>query len=208
MPTYVSVALGILSAAEAELRSVIERALADGRYDEVAMLAAITDELAEVRRLRADSVSSGNGAPTAAGPRTVVRPRTSGRPEMEHGARARHFPRFEREGDKIIKTASSRRQGHAEYEHRAPLRVIDALLAGIRGKKGEGAKFKAPDILPLIDPKTQNEIPSYQSYLALSWLRQEGVIVKHGRDMYSLKPTAATREHIADLVRALPTRGD
>ena len=98
------------------------------------------------------------------------------------------------------------KKDRSEYEHKAPRRVADLLVAAIRSRKGEGAKFQAPEVLPLVEPRTRREIPSYQSYLALAWLRHEGVVAKYGRDGYALKPTAATPEHLTELWEALPSR--
>lgn len=202
----VSVALQILSKAEAELRSVIERALAEGSYSDVATIARIADGLAQLSA--AEPVDEGQPTPRAERSRPAVPPAPSpAQPTVSRGSRtARTFPRFEREGDKLVKIAWSKKD-RAEYEHKAPRRIVDLLLESIRSRKGEGAKFDAPDVLPLKDSKTRREVPSYQSYLALAWLRHEGVITKYGRDGYALKPTAATPDHLSELWEALPSRG-
>lgn len=202
----VSVALQILSKAEGELRSVIERALAEGSYSDVATIARIADGLAQLSA--AEPVDEGQSAPRAERSRPAVQPAPSpAQPPVSRGGRtARTFPRFERESDKLVKIAWSKKD-RAEYEHKAPRRIVDLLLESIRSRKGEGAKFDAPDVLPLKDSRTRREVPSYQSYLALAWLRHEGVITKYGRDGYALKPTAATPDHLSELWEALPSRG-
>jgi hypothetical protein len=74
----------------------------------------------------------------------------------------------------------------------------------IKKKKGEGTLFVADDLFPLKNA-VYEEYPSYQSYLALNWLRNVGVIRKKGREGYVLKPNAAAPEEIERLWTDLPT---
>ncbi len=201
MPRTAAV-LRILNNAQAELRSLLEQALAESRYTDVAEIAQIAESLAQ---LGADSgpASSDVEPPMSVAPGPA--PRSATAHSNRAGRPSRSFPRFEREGDKLVKIAWSKKD-RAEYEHKAPRQVVDLLIEAIRSQKGEGAKFEAPDVLPLTDRKSRKEVPSYQSYLALAWLRYEGVVAKHGRDGYSLKPTAATAERLNELWKALPSR--
>lgn len=200
-------AVVIIKRAEEELRAHVQRALDEGRYADVAALARLADGLAQLAT--AEGLANGPAVrtPREASPRVsnqqVERRAVQAPTRSARGAKA--FPRFEREADKLVKIAWSKKD-RSEYEHKAPLRVVNLLIDAIRSKKGEGSKFTTPDVLPLIDSKSRGEIPSYQSYLALGWLRHEGVIVKYGRDTYSLKPTAATAAHLKELWEALPSR--
>jgi len=206
----------ILERAEADLRQLIQQALVDGRYGEVVKLARLADGISrlvaenragevDVEPVGSQATFASSQAKQLSSPASETAPH-SALASVQRRARSRTFPRFEREADKLVKIAWSKKD-RAEYEHKAPRWVIDVLLDAIRARKGEGARFEAPDIFPLKDPQTGREIPSYQSYLALAWLRHEGVVVKYGRDGYSLKPTAATKEHLAELWEALPFRG-
>jgi hypothetical protein len=118
--------------------------------------------------------------------------------------RRKAFPRFEREEDKLVKIAWSKRD-RKEYEHKAPRSVADLLLDHIKGRKGVGVRFVADDVFPMKDLK-KREIPSYQAYLALAWLVHEGVITKFGREGYSLKPSSANSARLTELWEALPGR--
>jgi hypothetical protein len=191
-------AVAVLRNAEEALRKLIHEALAQGRYQDVSGLAALADALAHLH-----NSTDGNGEASTSAQRQQG---NSSVAEERQGRRlaARAFPRFERDGDKLVKIAWSKRN-RAEYEHRAPRAIVEILIEKIRKKKGEGAKFEAPEILPLKD-KAAKDVPSYQAYLALAWLRQEGLVVKYGRDHYAMKPGVATRERIADLWEALPQK--
>ena len=85
------------------------------------------------------------------------------------------------------------------------IRVVQILIDAIKKKRGEGTLFEAADVLPVKNPSTRQELPSYQSYLALAWLRHEGVIIKQGRQGYVLRPATASPEHVTKLWEALPT---
>lgn len=195
--------LRILGNAQAELRSLLEQALSESRYSDVAEIAQLAEALAQLGANRGKVTSEVE--PTVSTSQAAAL-RGALAPHIARASRpSRSFPRFEREGDKLVKIAWSKKD-RAEYEHKAPRRVVDLLIEAIRSKKGEGAKFEAPDVLPLSDRKSRKEVPSYQSYLALAWLRHEGVVAKHGRDGYSLKPTAATPARLTELWEALPSR--
>ncbi len=201
--SVVATAYEILTKTQADLRQLIQQALGEGRYRDVAEIARIADG---VGRLVAgdQAITAGGDSPKSPTPPQLASSPASDAPQRR-GRSARAFPRFERHGDKLVKIAWSKKD-RAEYEHKSPRQVVDMLIEAIRSRRGDGAKFEAPDVLPLRESKTRREIPSYQSYLALAWLRHEGVIAKHGRDGYSLKPTAATPEHLTELWEALPSR--
>jgi hypothetical protein len=196
-------AIKVIRRAEDELRAQAQRALTEGRYRDVAIIARLADDLAQL----AERESLSNGSTVDATNPVVPCPNRSSvsRRSQVMERNPKSFPRFEREGERLVKVAWSKRD-RSHYEHKAPFNVVNLLIAAIRSKKGVGARFTAPDVLPLIDPRSGTEIPSYQSYLALGWLRHEGVVVKYGRDTYSLKPMAATEAHIAELWEGLPSR--
>ena len=98
--------------------------------------------------------------------------------------RRQQYPQYFRAGDRLVKRAWSKKE-RQPYEHKAPREVIEVLLEAIRRRKGDQRPFEAADIMPLYS-KSGDEYPSYQSYLALGWLRHAGAIAK-GRDGYLLK---------------------
>lgn len=193
----------MLKRAAAELRSLIQKALAQGRYGDVAAIARLADGMSQLWRL-GDAGSAMDGEANAQPTSSAETSERATLPWTE-GVKRKTFPRFERDADRLVKIAWSKRD-RAEYEHKAPRDVVDLLIDTVKRRKGLGARFVPPDILPLRDPKTKHEVPSYQAYLALAWLCQEGVMVKHGREGYSLKPTATAPEQLEELWSALPAR--
>ena len=60
--------------------------------------------------------------------------------------------------------------------------------------------------LPLKDPADGTEIPTYQVYLCLAWLRQAKLVEQHGRQGYSLPDSAHLDALAGKLFEQLPTR--
>lgn len=193
--------LEILSAAETELRAVIEQLLRDGAYGDIATTARIADAVAQLKIVAISEEAPPHVSDERAGVYEIaeVSPPSARRASRS----AKDYPKFSRDGDKLIKTAWSKRD-RAEYEHRTPRRAVELLIEAIVKKKGEGRKFEAGDILPVKDPTTRKEIPSYQSYMALGWLRAEGLVTKKGRNGYVLKNGASSTERLNELWEALP----
>ena len=109
-------------------------------------------------------------------------------PSALHGRRQPkkgEYPKFLREGDALIKVGWSR-SGKAEYEHRAPKKVLPLLMASIIKAGANGKRFSINKVLPLVDPADHRDVPEYQVYAAVAWLRSVGVLKQHGRQGYTL----------------------
>jgi hypothetical protein len=104
---------------------------------------------------------------------------------LRHRGRSRknEYPKFLREGQSLVKIGWSK-SDKKPYEHRAPKRVLDVLVAALLELGQGGRRFTTDELLPLRDGK--DDIPSYQAYLTLAWLRAEHLVRQHGRQGYSL----------------------
>jgi hypothetical protein len=60
-------------------------------------------------------------------------------------------------------------------------------------------------ILPVRDPEQDADVPSYQAYLIIAWLRKENLIVQHGRQGYSRSPTTDLTGAVEQSWNSLPT---
>lgn len=199
----------------AELRTIIEEAVAAESYTDVAAIARITAALFHLRGEVASDTYLMDGLPKP----SVEAVLGSGRRRISEGdshstpaadlktpprpaLRKDQYPVFLRDGVRLLKVAWSKKE-RAPYEHRAPQAVLEDLISAIQRTKGEGKLFQAGDVMPVKNAQHE-DYPSYQSYLALNWLREVGVIRKKGREGYVLKPKAATTEKLAELWAALP----
>ena len=61
------------------------------------------------------------------------------------------------------------------------------------------------DVLPLHDEE-HAEIPSYQVYLSLAWLREIRAVAQHGRDGYSVRSPSDLRRLVTESWQLLRDR--
>lgn len=169
----------VLGETLAALRGLAKTALDEQSFSDVVEIARIAEEVAAI--VGAESAGArpaSNPAPPVARLATPRSPRRSP---------SKSYPRFDRDGDKLVKIGWSKR-AREEYEHRAPFVVAELLVSAIRKKVTEGELFSTTDIFPLTTAGGGGTVPNYQAYLALKWLHMEGVISKHGRDKYAIEP--------------------
>jgi hypothetical protein len=95
------------------------------------------------------------------------------------------YPTFFRAGDTLVKVGWSKKT-KSEYEHKAPKAALDALVKALTDAGRRGRLFTMDSLIPLIDPSTGASIPDYQAYLGLGWLKNESLVVQHGRQGYTL----------------------
>lgn len=172
-----------IDAAEKKLRELIAQAAADGDYGVISQLVEAAEGLRRTTRLlegaeaaRAEMAESEqqSGAPTAA-----AAPATANEADQIKRL-TKEYPRFERQEDRLIKVGWSKKD-RAEYEHRTDKEIASAVSLYL-AETPKDKTFRMDDLLPIeIDEK---EVPLYQAYLVLAWLRDRGLIGKQGKDGY------------------------
>ena len=126
-------------------------------------------------------------------PRPARRPRKS------------EYPKFLCAGDSLVKIGWSKAE-KAEYEHKSPKNIVVAVGHALTAAGSKGRRFSMDKVLPLTDPEDSSELPTYQCYLSLAWLRHEGLVVQHGRQGYSLPKNGDLPSAIERIWARLPTR--
>ena len=194
-----------------ELKAIILEAINTENYGDVASIARISTALSSFAQSVRTEASPADIGSNASAENLSEFVRSAAQPTEEEDkplklslrghSRREKYPQFLKDGDRLVKVAWSKKD-RAPYEHRAPFSVVNALIAAVRETKGEGKVFQAIDVLPLMKPHGE-EYPSYQSYLALNWLREAGVISKKGREGYLLKAKAASAQKLEQLWAAL-----
>jgi hypothetical protein len=188
----------VLRRAEDKLAALMHEALEARAYDDVAAIAAISRRLHGIVGVS----STGNG-PTAADsrlPSSSPRAATSPRKRPERRRRKGAYPRFMRDGDRLVKVGWSKKE-QAEYHHRAPRQAVDALMTALDRVGEEG--FSMDALLPIVNEQGE-EVPSYQAYLALAWLRSWGGVRRESRGDYSVHPERLLGSEVTAQWRALP----
>ena len=183
-------AVEVLAEAETKLRKLVAEAATAGAYDAIPMVAEWARIIGAMAResLGAEGVKeqavqvNADESPRGEGSR-------SGAP-IAKGA----YPRFFRRADSLVKIGWSRNE-KKEYEHGAPRYAVDLLAIAIARKSRNGNVFTAKDIFPLRvkDGGHTSEVPTYQAYVALAWLRQAGLVKQLGRRGYSVRKSLSMR---------------
>lgn len=118
-------------------------------------------------------------------------------------AKNANYPKFRLDRDELVKIGWSKKQ-NAEYRHKAPKAVVLSVVDGLQKRGAAGERFTLEELLPFRDRETQAELPSYQTYLTLAWLRQEHLVVQHGRQGYSLRTETNLMDAIEERWKLLP----
>ena len=209
---YRDTAVEALEDARQSLRDVMGKAVAAEAFADVAAIANAAESLAVITKtLRVPDAQTPAPAKSSesdrASERATVISISSGETVTTPATRQiatvqrEQYPQYFREADRLIKRAWSPKE-RQPYEHKAPREIVDVLLEAIQQRKGHHRPFEAADLLPLMKGNGE-EYPSYQSYLALGWLRQAGAIAK-GREGYLLRP-GWNRERVAAAWDTLPS---
>jgi hypothetical protein len=94
----------------------------------------------------------------------------------------------------------------ANYTHVAPRSALDALLEKLADPTDPEGYLATSEILPLLDPETEEPFPEYHGRTFLRWLRTIGVVVKNGRRGYALRTDVDYESIIESHWRKLPRR--
>jgi hypothetical protein len=204
MPDLI-LAIDLVRTAEYGLRDLMRRALEQQRYRDLGEVAPLADTLADLVR-RAESGADAFAVVASGRPITASAPAPRAVPaKAPSRVNARdEYPRFERDGDKLVKIAWSKKDKR-EYEHRAPhdavLRVTERLALDVR----PGTAFSMDKLMPFKDNEG-NDIPSYQAYLALAWFRDLGSVEQRGKDGYAVKDGELSVERVEQAWNVLHSR--
>jgi len=189
----------VLSDAESELRRLIAAAAQAGDYTSVEAVtswAAILNQAVADGRAPTSSPSPCSDAKSRTRNSSKKRTKASQKKTTRSKAKTRSYPKFARSGDSLVKIAWSKSQ-KGEYKHKSPRSVLLLLVDALDDLLGEGSLVAMEDILPLRAEDGQ-EIPDYQVYLCLAWLRSIGAVQQKGRQGY-------TRSGLADNLKQIVT---
>jgi uncharacterized protein YkuJ len=183
---YRDEANGVLVAAEASLRSLAEQALAARDYADVAHIASIADSLRGLTATpRAVSTAARRTAADAA-PSLVSTSHLDAQSKARSPRRARRYPRFERDGNKLVKVGWSKKQ-KKEYQHRIDRHAFDGTLEAISLIANKpSVVIAAEQIVERVD-RDGTAVPTYQVYLVFAMLREHGLLKRHGREGYTVE---------------------
>jgi hypothetical protein len=210
----------VVRQAEGELRQLLLRTAEQGDYETARMLAEWANHLKQMVQQNGSVNREPRFTEEANGPaRSYVearafvapipkrsktekaRPKRAPRKKPKN-ARA-EYPKFLREGEELLKIGWSKREKTA-YRHKAPKQVVLLVVQALQVAGKSGERFTMDQVLPIRDPESDDEVPTYQAYLSLAWLRKEQLIVQHGREGYSVRPDINLMDAVAERWKLLP----
>lgn len=190
-------ASGLVKTAEAALKGLMQRAVSAGEYRDLPTLAKMAEQLC--------GMTARIGAPEDPARISTPKPPSLSTSRKTKPKGKKEYPRFKREGDRLVKIGWSK-SDKAEYLHRAPSSVGRTLLLAVHNVVKSKEVFSVEDLLPLSDASEKSEIPPHQVYVALAWLKAEGIVLPKGREGYTLLVTEEPSKLFDDRWKALPTR--
>jgi len=204
------------------LRDLISRALAEQRYGDVKQIADLADKLAqllsgngihlsiaasptrstessvpEVAAIADSKQNESNGVPTP-----PKRRKASAKTRLKKAKS--EYPKFVRDVDRLVKIGWSKKN-RQEYEHRVPRGAVLAFLRHLSGNVEEAKVFDIEGLLP-VQNGAGEDIPGYQIYVVIAWLREAGLIEKKGRDGYFVRNKSVISGDLNELWESLQTR--
>lgn len=219
----IQAAENVIREAETALRDLISKALVEQRYGDVKQVADLADRLAQLLSgnnihlsiatvpPRSIEKSSTEGGPVAGaqltGHQITSAPHERQKIATEKKRRTRSksgYPKFVRDEDRLVKIGWSKKN-HEEYEHRVPREAVLAFLRHLDSNVKEAKVFDIESLLPVQD-STGEDVPGYQIYVVVAWLREAGVIEKKGRDGYFVRNKAMLSDELNDLWESLYAR--
>lgn len=211
----------IMDNAESLLGSLIQTALQQKRYDDVSFVAAALNQLAKARkRLQLPGIARNLTAQDSSGPdesdtgpvgkdgslsaRTKLVAHGSSGPKPQTLAKSSKYPLFFRDDSRLIKVGCSKKNKD-EYVHRVPKDAALAFAEHLDKCVDADSIFEIENLFPISTPSGE-QVPSYQIYVVIAWLRDANVIEKKGRDGYVILEKSKLIGGFNELWEALQTR--
>jgi len=192
----------VISGAERALAALAAEALSAKEYRAAATLVDLVQEMNGLLEKSRELLEAPENGAEPGPPRDLP---LNAKGHLSARAKKKLYPRFVREGDNLVKIGWSKAE-KSEYEHKSPKRVLSVLLPALGSVGGNGKRFTMDRLLPLVDKNDGAELPDYQAYLCLAWVRTVGLVKQHGRQGYSLGKNGNLVQAAEALWQQLPSR--
>jgi len=191
---YQNEALGIIRSAEQSLADLAQKALVQRDYPKTTFLMGLAEELRDIAAGLESPPEEVAPTPITEGIKITdalsLLVQGSNKVKLSRKSPKKgEFPKFLRDEGNLYKIGWSKAD-RATYEHKAPKHVLLALIDKLKVVAAKKRRFTMEHILPLIGKDDQAELPSYQVYLCIAWLRKLNLITQYGRKGYSISHPA------------------
>lgn len=189
-------ALKTLNSAESSVRSLVADAANAGDYDEALNLTNLAKSIANLTESLPASDKS-QALPTRAPVSKQPSKNGTSKTRVTKKAKGKSYPRFIQSNGDLVKIGWSK-SASKEYQHKAPRQVLRAVADALKAQRMDDGVLRPPhEFLPLSHAGGE-QIPDYQSYLCIAWLRDIGIVERHGRHGYSVPDLSNLEGRIAD----------
>ncbi|MBK9126363.1 MAG: hypothetical protein IPM13_00980 [Phycisphaerales bacterium] len=195
-------AAAILRDAEASLRQLAAEAASAGDYAGIIKVAAWAKTISDLVKA---TPAADEAKPVSQPQKASLDKKVQSRRMATRATERREYPRFFRNRDQLVRVAWSKRE-KKEYQHKASRSALLSLVSALVEAGKDGRVFTTDQVLPIRDSTDGSEIPNYQSYVCIAWLKQTGLIDQHGRQGYSVPRLAELRDAVEAIWRSLPTK--
>jgi len=206
---FIKRAAKILIKCEIELRQLLSDAASSGAYESVVQLTKLAKEInkmidpASESMLPEENLNEEKKISTHQKENKEILSKRKKKKIRKKGINSQ-YPKFFTHKDNLVKVGWSKRE-KKEYQHKAPRFVIDNFVDMLQNVCKSGKLFSTDDLFPLTDVEQDIEIPSYQAYLCLGWLRNLGFVEQHGRQGYSINNPTKLKSLVNEKWIELPT---
>ena len=178
------------------MQRLVADAAGSGQYDETTRLTEIARALhGMAEELRSARTVTPPSAPEKTG--SVSRKRES---SPRRTLRKNDYPKFLRDGEYLVKVGWSKK--YEEYSQRARFDQVAPIIEFLAAT--DGRQPVSPETILAVRDSEGEELPDYQAYLMLAWLRTEGLVERHGRDGYVVTDVDNLERRVSELRSALP----
>ena len=193
------------------VRHELTAAAAEGRFDDLADLAPIAKDISV---LAARWIPDSEKTPSDADAPLVQEacdaiPESPEHPEVRRSRlklKKADYPQFLREKEDLVKLGWSPR-GKGPYEHRVPKIGVNAVVSAVAVRGKAGHRFSMDEIIKgLSGTESSEQVPSYQIYAVVSWLKWAGMMLQHGRQGYTIVRPQTFASSIETAWQSLPQR--
>jgi len=169
-----------------ELTTATQVALAAGDFDSVISITEVLKQVSGLLDAWSPPEAESATLPLSSELGNVE---TATRPELRPAPQSRSkgkqpYPRFRRDGSYLVKTGWSKKS-REEYEHRAPVDAVFTIASRLDDMTASGGTVAADDVAAALSQDGATEVPSYQLYLVLAWMRAEQLLNRIGRTGYA-----------------------
>lgn len=199
-----------LAKCESELQRIAAEAMSSGDYETARYGLGLAENIAVQRqRAEAGGTSANNNEGTVASKQgktevkaAVKQKNSRAKPAKRTGA----YPRFIRSSDLLIKVGWSKKT-RKEYQHKAPYTAVEAFAGHLLKHTRDGKPFTMEDLMPIPDDANGGELPGYQAYLVLAWMRSSDAVAKQGREGYVANHAMLGEKALSQAWEALTSSG-